>query len=177
MRSKNNKENGAIKHIGRAQSKKKWWSLISQTTHYETFTMEAICCPAWQCSCCRINFRLHNNHVFQELLLKLDYFCSRSDEKIYIDLWDSLGYTDEIVKPSRYDSKLNVIIELQKFPCKKKQKKKTMSLRVWGYTNNEYLYMLTDGSLTLKHKTYIIKLLDNVLEAWEEPMLNAEFGI
>ena len=64
-----------------------------------------------------------NNHVFQELLLKSDYFCSRSDEKIYLDLWDSLGYTDEIVKPSRYDSKLNVIIELQKFPCKKKTKK------------------------------------------------------
>ena len=71
-----------------------------------------------------------NNHVFQELLLKSDYFCSRSDENIYIDLWDSLGYTDEIVKPSRYDSKLNVTIELKKFPCNKKKEKKKISLRV-----------------------------------------------
>ena len=40
-----------------------------------------------------------------------------------------------------------------------------MRLRVWGYTNGEYLYMLTDGSLTLKWKTYIIKPLDDALEA------------
>ena len=52
-----------------------------------------------------------------------------------------------------------------------------MSLRVSGYTNNKYLYMLTDGSLTLKYKTYLIKLLDDVLEACKELMLNAEFGI
>ena len=40
-----------------------------------------------------------------------------------------------------------------------------MRLRVWGYTNGECLYMLTDGSLTLKYKTYTIKLLDGALEA------------
>ena len=53
-----------------------------------------------------------NNPVFQELLLESDYFGSRSDEKIYIDLWDSLGYREEIEKPSRNDSKLDVKIEL-----------------------------------------------------------------
>ena len=69
-------------------------------------------------------FHYINNRVFQELLLKSDYFHSRSDEKIYIDLWDSLGYTDEIEKPSRYDSKLNVTIELRNSLAKKKKKKK-----------------------------------------------------
>ena len=44
-----------------------------------------------------------NNPVFQELLLKSDYFGAKFDEKIYIDLRDSLGYTDEIEKPSRND--------------------------------------------------------------------------
>ena len=40
-----------------------------------------------------------------------------------------------------------------------------MRLRVWGYTNGEYLYVSTDGSLTLKYKTYIIKSLEDALEA------------
>ena len=96
--------------------------------------------------------------MFQELLLKSNYFGTGFNEKIYIDLRDSLGYTDEIEKPSRNDSKLNVTIELRS-PLSKK-----MRLRVWGYTNGEYLYMLTDGSLTLKRKTYTIKSLDDALE-------------
>ena len=112
---------------------------------------------AWHCNG-YINDYI-NNPVFQELLLESDYFGTKSDEKIYIDLRDSLGYTDEIEKPSRNDSKLNVTIELRN-PLAKK-----MRLRVWGYTNGEYLYMLTDGSLTLKYKTYTIKSLDDALEA------------
>ena len=54
-----------------------------------------------------------NNPVFQELLLESDYFSTKSDEKIYIDLRHSLGYTDEFEKASRNDSKLNVTIELR----------------------------------------------------------------
>ena len=72
---------------------------------------------------------------------------------------DSLGYTDEIEKPSRNDSKLNVTTELSN-PLAKK-----MRLRAWGYTNGEYLYMLTDVNLTLKYKTYTIKSLNDALEA------------
>ena len=76
---------------------------------------------------------------------------------------DSLGNTDEIEKPSRNDSKLNVTIELRN-PLAKKKKKK-MRLRVWAYANGEYFYMLTGGSLTSKYKTYTINLFDDALEA------------
>ena len=72
---------------------------------------------------------------------------------------DSLGYTDEIEKPSRNGSKLNVTTELRN-PLAKK-----MRLRILVYTNGEYLYMLTDGSLTLKYKTYTVKSLEDALEA------------
>ena len=37
-----------------------------------------------------------------------------------------------------------------------------MRLRIWGYTNDEYLYMLREGELMLKYKTYTIKALDDV---------------
>ena len=39
-----------------------------------------------------------------------------------------------------------------------------MRLRVWGYSNGEYLYMLIDGNLTLKYKTYTKKSQDDELE-------------
>ena len=41
---------------------------------------------------------------------------------------------------------------------------KKMRLRVWGYSNSEYLYMLTDGNLTLKYKRYTKKWQDHDLE-------------
>ena len=109
--------------------------------------------------------------MLQDLLLKSDYFGTKSNEKIYFDLQDSLRYTDEIEKPSRNDSKLNATIELRNALAKKRR------LRVRGYTNGEYLYMLTDGSLTLKYKTYTRKSLDDALEAWKEFILNVAFGI
>ena len=34
-----------------------------------------------------------------------------------------------------------------------------MRIQIWGYRNGEYLYMLQDGSLMFKHKTYTIKSL------------------
>ena len=61
------------------------------------------------------------------------------DEKIYIDLRDSMGYTDEIEKPSINDTKLTVTIEIKSRLAKK------MRLRIWGHTNGEYLYMLRNG--------------------------------
>ena len=74
-----------------------------------------------------------NNPVFQELLFKSDYFGNKSDEKVYIDLRDCLGHTNKIEKPNRNDSKLTVTIELKNALTHK------MRLRVWGYTNVEYL--------------------------------------
>ena len=90
-----------------------------------------------------------NNPTFQELPVEKDYFGNDSEERVYIEFRDSLGYTNEIEKPSRNDSKLTLTIELKSALTKK------MMLRVWRYTNNEYLYMLADGGLTLKYKAYI----------------------
>ena len=98
-----------------------------------------------------------NNPVFEELLLENDYFEYKSDEKIYIDLRDSMEYTDEIDTPSRYDTKLTVTIETKSLLAKE------LRSRVWGYTNGEYLYMLRDSELMLKYKAHTIKALDDVI--------------
>ena len=70
-----------------------------------------------------------NNPVFQELLPENTYISNTSDERIYIDLKDSLGYTSKMERPSGNNSKLKLIIET-KNPLTKK-----MRLRVWSYTN------------------------------------------
>ena len=52
-----------------------------------------------------------NNPIFQELPLEKDYFDEDQDKKVYIDLRDRLGHTNEIEKLSSSDSKLKLIIE------------------------------------------------------------------
>ena len=44
-----------------------------------------------------------------------------SDERIYIDLRDSIGYTNEMERPIRNDSKLKLTIET-KIPLTKKMR-------------------------------------------------------
>ena len=100
-----------------------------------------------------------NNPVFQDLLLENTYMSNISDERMYIGLRDSLGYTNEMVRPGRNDSKLKLTIEIKIRLTKK------IALRLWGYTNSKYLYMLHDGSLMLKYKIHTTNSLDHALEA------------
>ena len=97
--------------------------------------------------------------MFRELLLEPDHFGIKSDGKVYTNLQDSLRYTNKIGKLSRNDSKLTVTIPLENALSHK------ITLRVWRYTDGEYLYVLVYGGLPLKYKTYTIKLQDDALEA------------
>ena len=67
------------------------------------------------------------------------------------DYRPSHGYTDELEKPTRNDSKMTITFET-KIPLVKK-----MRLRVWGYTSGEYIYLQHNDSLTLKYKTYTLR--------------------
>ena len=88
-----------------------------------------------------------------------DYKYRRTDEQIYIDLRPAYRYTNEIEQPNRNESKMTVTTETKKALSKK------MRLRVWGYTNDEYRYMLLHGGVTLKYKTYTIKSEEDELES------------
>ena len=84
------------------------------------------------------------------MLDKTDYFSDSSDERLFVD---------ELENPTRNDSQMTITIETKNSYAKK------MRLRVWGYANGEYIYLLHDGSLTLKYKTYTIKSQFEELEA------------
>ena len=98
-----------------------------------------------------------NNPIHQELPDGKDDFTT-STERIYLDLRASYGYTKEMEKLERNDSKLNLNIQLKNSATKK------LKLRIWGYSMGEYLYILAKVGLTLQHKTYSITSEDNDFE-------------
>ena len=98
-----------------------------------------------------------NNPFYQELPTVSKYFSS-SDERIYLALKASYGYTKEVEKLERNNSKLNLKKQL-KSPATHK-----LRLRIWGYSLEEYLYILAKDEQTLQHKTYSITSEDNDFE-------------
>ena len=90
---------------------------------------------AWVCNGCSIAplSDYINNPVYQELIDKSDYNGDTSNERVYLDLRASAGYTTEMVKLERGDSKINLFIQLKKAATKK------IRLRIWTYSLGEYL--------------------------------------
>ena len=94
------------------------------------------------------------NEVRQQLPNRKTYFTD-SDEKIYIDIRRSKGYTDEFERVNRDDSDLVVTVDLKNAAAKK------MRLYVTGYYQGEYMYMLTKDGLVMNHKEYSIAKIKN----------------
>ena len=94
------------------------------------------------------------NEVRQELPNRNTYFTD-SDEKVYIDIRRSKGYTGEFERVNRDDSDLVVTIDLKNAAAKK------MRLYVTGYYQGEYMYMLTKDGLVMNHKEYSIAKIKN----------------
>ena len=96
---------------------------------------------AWICNESRIALLSDyaHNPIYQEVPRKNKYFTD-SDERLYIDLRRSKDHTGEFERVDRNDSDLTIATEL-------KTAKKKMRLRVTGYYQGEYMYMLSNSSL------------------------------
>ena len=94
------------------------------------------------------------NEVRQELPTRNNYLTD-SDERVYIDIRRSKGYTGEFERVNRDDSDLVVTVDLKNAAAKK------MRLYVTGYYQGEYMYMLTKDGLAMNHKEYIIAKIKN----------------
>ena len=55
-----------------------------------------------------------NNDIYRELIEEDKYFSDESDERVYIDMRRSKGYTDELEKINRDDSGIALNINHQK---------------------------------------------------------------
>ena len=95
-----------------------------------------------------------NNPMFQELSNKNDYFGTKNDDRVYLDLRGSSGYVKDAEKLERNDSKVNLQITL------KTAARYKLRVRIWAYSLSEYLYTLSKSELTLKHRTCAINQSD-----------------
>ena len=85
--------------------------------------IQAVCClDLW-----RVTDYIHNP-VYQELIEETDYFGNNSDERVYLDLRVSAGYTNVIEKLERNNSKITLYITVTSAATKK------LRLRIWGYS-------------------------------------------
>ena len=111
---------------------------------------------AWSCNGCSTAPLIDyiNNPIYQELIDEEDYFENKSNERIYLDLRASSGYTNEAEKLKRNDSKINLHILLKPAATKK------LRLRVWAHSIGEYLYILAKSGLTLRDRMYAINQED-----------------
>ena len=111
---------------------------------------------AWACDGCSVAPLTDyiNNPIYQELVDEDQYGENKSDERVYLDLRASSGYTNEAEKLERNDSKINLAIILKNAATKK------LRLRIWAHSIADYLYILTTSGLTLRHKTYSISQQD-----------------
>ena len=89
-----------------------------------------------------------SNPIYQELIDEDDYFKTKSDERICLDLRAISVYTNEAEKIERSDSKFPLSIMLKAAASKK------LKLRVWVHSIKKYLYILSKSGLALRQNVY-----------------------
>ena len=90
------------------------------------------------------------NEARQERPSRNTYFAD-SDERVYVDIRWSKGYTGEFERVNWDDSDLSITIDLKAATAKK------MRLTITGYFQGEYIYMLGKGGLIMNYKEYGVK--------------------
>ena len=78
------------------------------------------------------------------------------DDRILIDMRRSKGYTDELEKLNRDDSSIAVTVALKKAAAKK------LRLRITGFSQAEYWYLLSNKGYIMSYKNYNISKADEL---------------
>ena len=95
-----------------------------------------------------------NNPIYQEITKEYDFGRANKDDRIYIDMRRSKGYTDELEKINRDDSGLALTITLKKAAAKK------LRYRIVGWSQGEYWYILSNKAYIMSYKNYNISKSD-----------------
>ena len=87
------------------------------------------------------------NETYQELPNQTKDFTN-SDERVYVDIRHSKGYTGQFERVNRDDSDLTITVDPKAAAAKK------MRLRLTGYFQGEYMNMLGKEELIMNYKEY-----------------------
>ena len=95
-----------------------------------------------------------NNEIYQEITSEDDYTTNDTDDRVWIDMKRNKGYTDELEKINRNDSGIALIIGFKKATTGK------LRLRITGYSQGEYWYLLSNKGYVMSFKNYNISKAD-----------------
>ena len=79
---------------------------------------------------------------------------NETDVRIYIDMRRSNSYTDELEKFNRDDSGVALHIKLKEVVAKK------LRIRITGFSQAEYLHVLSNKDYVMSYKSYNISKSD-----------------
>ena len=88
-----------------------------------------------------------SNPIYQYITPEEEYRKNTRDDRIYIDMRRSQGYTGEL---ARDDSGLTVVVNLKDAAQKK------MRLRITGFSQSEYWYAFLNKGYIMTYKNYNI---------------------
>ena len=95
-----------------------------------------------------------NNETYQEITEEDEFTSNERDDRIYIDMRRSKGYTDELEKINRDDSGVALNISLKDAAAKK------LRLRITGFSQAEYWYLLSNKGYIMSYRNYKISKAD-----------------
>ena len=97
-----------------------------------------------------------NNEIYKEITPEDEYRDNAKDDRIYLDMRRSHGYTDKLEKLTRDDSGPAVVINL------KEAAKKKMRLRITGFSQAEYWYASSNKGCIMTYKNYNISKEEDI---------------
>ena len=95
-----------------------------------------------------------NNEIYHEITAEDEFTSNEKDNRIYIDMRRSKGYTDELEKINRDDSGVALNISLKDAAAKKSRP------RITGFSQAEYWYLLPNKGYVMSYRNYNISKAD-----------------
>ena len=95
-----------------------------------------------------------NNEIYQKITKEDEFTTNDTDNRIWIDMRRSKGYTDELQKINCDVSGIAVVIGFKEAAAKK------LRLRAVGYSQGEYWYLLSNKGYIMSFKNYNISKAD-----------------
>ena len=87
-----------------------------------------------------------NNKIYQEITEEDVFTTNDTEDRIWIDMRRSKGYTDELEKINRDDSGLAIVNGVKEAAAKK------LRLRIVRYSQGEYCYLLSNKGYIMLFK-------------------------
>ena len=96
-----------------------------------------------------------NHRIYQDMTEEDEFTTNTMDDRIYVDMRRSKGYTDELQTINRDDSGISLTFSLKEAAGKK------MRFRITSFSQGEFCYLLSNRGYIMSYKNYNISKSDS----------------